>query len=77
MSVNYKMDRIADPRTYICAVEQSIEPTEFLLDPVKYSYCEKHSVVMTEDVEKPIMTPEQCFASRRTARGGQAVPPQK
>lgn len=62
------MDRLADARTYVCSLEQSTEPLTFLLDPAMYSYCEKTSTVLSTETEKPIVTPDQCFASRRAAK---------
>lgn len=59
------MERIADPQTYVCAVEQSVEPAELSMDPVYYSYCEKVSSVLSPEVEKPITTPQECFIKRR------------
>jgi hypothetical protein len=58
------MERLADPRTYVCALEQSQEPSGFTLDPVYYSYCENTSTVLKPDVEAPITTPDKCFAQR-------------
>jgi hypothetical protein len=67
------MDRISDPQTYVCAVEQSVEPREFSMDPLYYSYCERTDVVLSPDVEKPITNPEECFIKRRAAKTQQGV----
>jgi hypothetical protein len=69
------MDRIADPQTYICAVEQSVEPAQLSMDPVYFAYCEKPSTVLSPEVEKPITTPAECFIKRRAVM--KAQPEQK
>lgn len=64
------MDRYADPRVYMCASEQSIEPADYVLDLAKYAYCEKISSVLQPCTETPSISPDQCFATRKTARLG-------
>lgn len=78
LSTNYKdniiiMDRIADPQTYVCAVEQSVEPREFSMDPMYFSFCERTDVVLSADVEKPITNSDECFIKRRAAKTQQGV----
>ena len=63
------MNRLADPRIYVCSLEQSQEPGEYTLDNVKYAYCKKTSEVLTPETETPINSLDQCFAERRQAKG--------
>jgi hypothetical protein len=61
--------RLADPRIYKCALEQSTEPSEFNLDTAPYSFCESTSTVLKDETERPINSLDQCFAERRQAKG--------
>ena len=60
-----------DPRIYKCAVAQSLEEAEYVLDVVKYAHCPDPREVLTPDVDAPISSLDQCLATRR----GNAPPP--
>lgn len=62
------MDRLADPRIYQCQLEQSVEPLEYVLDQSKYAHCEKINSVLKPEIEKPISSLEECFATQRARK---------
>jgi hypothetical protein len=59
------MDRLADPRIYKCALEQSVEPSQYTLDSVKYNFCKDPKEVLLPETEAPITTLDKCYASRK------------
>lgn len=60
------LDRTADPRIYVCAVEQSIQPYDWVIDHTMYTYCPTVQQVMTPATDAPITTPDQCYTNRRS-----------
>lgn len=58
------MERTADPRIYQCAIQQSVEPTGYVLDGSMFAYCPRIEDIMTNDLDKPISSLEECYAKR-------------
>jgi hypothetical protein len=66
------MDRFTDPQTYQCALAQSVQTTDYIMDASKYAYCVQTSQVMqsdTEHIEQP-----KCY---NAARGSKPTTAQK
>lgn len=46
------MDRFTDPRTYECALKQSMQTAGYVLDPTKFSHCKPPSDVLKPETEE-------------------------
>jgi hypothetical protein len=58
------MERTADPRIYQCAIQQSIEPSEYVLDASKFGFCPQIKDIMSDETDKPISSLDECYAKR-------------
>lgn len=60
------MERLADPRVYKCALQQSVEPADWILDPTMYTYCPSVKQVMTPETDAPFSSIDKCYAKRKS-----------
>ena len=59
------MERLADPRIYVSALEQSVEPGEYQLDHAKFTYCPTVKQVITPATEKPFTSLTEFYAIQK------------
>jgi len=49
------MDRTADPRVYAGAAKQSVKPSQYVMDNVKFTYAEKLESIPFQSTDAPIV----------------------
>ena len=58
------MERLSDPRVYQCALQQSVEPFDWIADPSPFTHCPKVADIMKPETEQPFSSLDKCYARR-------------
>jgi len=59
------MERLADPRVYQCALQQSLEQVDYVLDIAPYTYCPRATDIINPETDEPVSS-LHCYATRKT-----------